>query len=96
MLELRPRCEHCNTPLPYDAINAMICTFECTYCETCALEVFENVCPNCTGGFSPRPIRPKKHLEKHPPSNKVIYKPKDLNLTAASITIYKNIPPHER
>jgi uncharacterized protein len=57
-LELRPTCEHCNKALPPEAGEAMICSFECTFCRTCVEQVLENVCPNCGGGFSPRPIRP--------------------------------------
>ncbi|WP_231961661.1 DUF1272 domain-containing protein [Urechidicola croceus] len=38
MLEIRPSCEQCNKDLPYDSEDAMICTFECTYCEECATE----------------------------------------------------------
>src|SRR5262245_44075356 len=57
-LELRPTCEHCNKALPPEADDAMICSFECTFCKTCVEEMLDNVCPNCGGGFSPRPIRP--------------------------------------
>lgn len=35
MLELRPSCEHCNTPLPPDSTEARICSFECTFCAAC-------------------------------------------------------------
>ena len=62
MLELRPTCEHCNKPLPPDSTEAMICTFECTFCRSCVTDVLGNVCPNCGGGFSPRPIRPARNL----------------------------------
>jgi hypothetical protein len=61
MLELRPTCENCNTPLPPDSPYAMICTFECTFCRCCAEQVLGNVCPNCGGGFCPRPVRPKNN-----------------------------------
>lgn len=30
MPELRPRCEHCNHPVPTHSTDAMICSFECT------------------------------------------------------------------
>lgn len=33
MLELRPACEYCNKTMPHDA---MICSFESTFCGTCA------------------------------------------------------------
>ncbi len=60
MLELRPICENCGVALPPDSSEARICTFECTFCRSCVDDVLENVCPNCGGGFCPRPIRPKK------------------------------------
>lgn len=58
MLELRPLCEHCATALPPSSTDARICSFECTFCARCVGELLANVCPNCGGGFSPRPIRP--------------------------------------
>ena len=51
MLELRPSCEHCDKDLPPAARDAVICTFECTFCRDCAHRLFANVCPNCGGGF---------------------------------------------
>jgi uncharacterized protein len=59
-LELRPNCEYCDTDLPPDSLEARICTFECTFCATCVEERLANVCPNCGGGFAPRPIRPQQ------------------------------------
>ena len=58
MLELRPTCEHCNRALPPSSTEAMICSYECTFCRDCVATVLGNVCPNCGGGFAPRPIRP--------------------------------------
>ncbi len=78
MLELRPNCENCNKALPFDADDAMICTFECTFCSDCVEGVLQEVCPNCGGGFTKRPIRPKALLEKYPVSQKEVYKPVDL------------------
>ena len=60
MLELRPNCECCDCDLQPKAANAMICTYECTFCANCVNNVLSNVCPNCGGGFVPRPIRPLK------------------------------------
>nr|WP_321244872.1 DUF1272 domain-containing protein [uncultured Psychroserpens sp.] len=77
MLQIRPTCEHCNTNLPYDSKEAMICTFECTFCKDC-VALLKEVCPNCGGDFTDRPIRPKHHLDKHPASEKVVFKPVDL------------------
>ena len=78
MLEIRPTCEHCNKALPNHSTEAVICTFECTYCKACAETVFKSVCPNCGGNFSPRPIRPENLLKKYPVSTTIVHKPKDL------------------
>ena len=68
MLELRPNCECCDKDLPPDSAEAMICTYECTFCRDCVSEVLHGACPNCGGGFVARPVRPPNMLEKHPPS----------------------------
>lgn len=59
MLEIRPNCECCDKDLAADSTAAMICSYECTFCVNCVNDTLENVCPNCGGGFVPRPIRPK-------------------------------------
>ncbi|MGY8868872.1 MAG: DUF1272 domain-containing protein [Pseudomonadales bacterium] len=68
MLILKPNCECCDVDLPPESKNARVCSFECTFCNDCADVKFDGVCPNCGGGFAQRPIRPTKHLEKHPAS----------------------------
>jgi len=78
MLEIRPTCEHCKKKLSFDSDEAMICTFECTYCKECVETILQHVCPNCGGGFEKRPIRPKQLLEKYPVSTTIVYKPVDL------------------
>ncbi len=78
MLQIRPTCEHCNKALPFDAEDAMICTFECTFCKDCVDNLLNQVCPNCGGSFEKRPIRPKQLLKKYPVSNTIIHKPVDL------------------
>lgn len=67
MLELRPGCERCGKALPPEAEDAMICSFECTFCRECVEAVLKNVCPNCGGNLQPRPVRPAHLLEKYPP-----------------------------
>jgi uncharacterized protein len=57
-LELRPNCEWCDVDLPPSSLEARICTYECTFCADCVDEHLMDVCPNCGGGFTPRPIRP--------------------------------------
>ena len=78
MLEIRPTCEHCNKPLPYNSKEALICTFECTFCSACEAQVLEHVCPNCGGGFEKRPIRPEALLKKYPVTTTVTHKPVNL------------------
>lgn len=68
MLELRPNCECCDRDLPPDSPEARICTFECTFCASCVATVLGDECPNCGGGFGPRPIRPADKLARHPAS----------------------------
>jgi hypothetical protein len=75
MLELRPNCECCNKDLPPDAADAMICTYECTFCRDCVDTHLKGICPNCGGNLVPRPIRPANKLAKDPPSTKRIFKP---------------------
>lgn len=102
MLELRPTCEHCNKALPPSSLDARICTFECTFCSTCVTDVLGNVCPNCGGGFVPRPIRPARnwkgdnYLGKYPASTTVTQRPvvaADHDAFAVSI---KTLPPEQR
>ena len=102
MLELRPTCEHCNKPLPPDSIEARICSYECTFCATCVDTILNDVCPNCGGGFAPRPIRPSRSwkgdnsLDRHPASTKVKHRPADLASHAQFAAPIKSIPPHKR
>ncbi|MDM3870961.1 DUF1272 domain-containing protein [Porticoccus sp. W117] len=68
MLKLKPECERCQKSLPPDSREAMICSFECTFCRDCVEGELAGVCPNCGGGFELRPVRPKSLLEKYPPT----------------------------
>lgn len=74
MLELRPNCECCDRDLPVDAADAMICTFECTFCADCVEQRFAGVCPNCGGNFTRRPVRPAELLDKYPASTQRVLK----------------------
>ena len=61
MLEMRPNCERCGRDLPADTADALICSFECTFCTACAQSPLAGVCPNCGGVLERRPARtPKK------------------------------------
>ncbi|WP_390592306.1 DUF1272 domain-containing protein [Simiduia litorea] len=74
MLQLRPNCEACDKDLPPASDDALICTFECTFCKRCAVEKFRCICPNCGGNLVERPIRPVEALKANPASSKRIFK----------------------
>ena len=101
MLELRPCCEHCAKLLPPESGEAMICTFECTFCSAC-VELLNNICPNCGGGFVPRPVRPVtnwhngNYLGDCPATSKVTHKPVDFEAHAKLCEAVGNLPPHSR
>ena len=75
MLQLRPNCECCNRDLPPESEDARICSFECTFCRTCAEEVLKSRCPNCGGELLRRPRRPAEKLAKFPASTERVFKP---------------------
>ncbi|MFT3799793.1 MAG: DUF1272 domain-containing protein [Burkholderiaceae bacterium] len=70
MLELRPNCECCDKDLPPDAPDARICSFECTFCASCADTRLGGACPNCGGELVGRPRRPAAKLAKFPASSR--------------------------
>jgi hypothetical protein len=102
VLELRPTCENCNKPLPPASTEARICSYECTFCANCVDTVLNNVCPNCGGGFVPRPIRPlnnwkgDNYLGKDPGGTKVRHRPVDPAAHAQFAAALRNIPPEKR
>ncbi len=75
MLQLRPNCECCNADLPPDSQDARICSFECTFCATCANTILSGKCPNCGGELVVRPRRSATELAKHPASTQRVFKP---------------------
>jgi hypothetical protein len=75
MLELRPSCECCDSDLPPSSTDAFICSFECTFCATCAESKFGFKCPNCGGALVRRPSRSAALLMQYPASTKRIFKP---------------------
>jgi hypothetical protein len=102
MLELRPSCENCSKPLPPDSVEARICSYECTFCADCVDNILSNVCPNCGGGFVPRPVRPAKnwrsdnYLGKDPASIKIKHKPVNADAHKEFSAAIKNISPENR
>ena len=101
-LELRPNCELCDKDLPADAAEARICSYECTFCAECVETKLHDVCPNCGGGFAPRPIRPAGEwrlglsLAKRPPSTKRVRPSHDLASIAALSARLRDVPPGRR
>ena len=102
MLELRPTCENCNVPLPPESTVARICSFECTFCAACVEGVLGNVCPNCGGGFAPRPIRPATNwkggncLATHPPTATTRHRPVDAHEHARFAETIRATAPEKR
>lgn len=101
-LEMRPNCECCDRDLPPSSTEARICSFECTFCAGCVEAVLMNVCPNCGGGFEPRPIRPAIEwrpgisVAKRPPSDKRVHLSVTRQEIAGLAARLKNIPPEKR
>ena len=101
-LELRPNCEYCDKDLPPDSPGARICSYECTFCAECVDTVLFNVCPNCGGGFVPRPIRPATEwrsgvsVRKQPPSAKRVHLKHPREDIAAHSRRIRDIPPEKR
>lgn len=55
MLKMKPHCEKCQATTPPAGL-AHICSFECTFCESCTTAL-RHVCPNCQGNLVERPRR---------------------------------------
>jgi hypothetical protein len=104
VLEIRPNCELCDKDLPPQATDARICTYECTYCADCAEKTLKNVCPTCGGGFSRRPIRPRKSwrpelnlgLVNHPASDTRVHTKFTMDDINAHVARIKDIAPEDR
>jgi hypothetical protein len=102
MLGLRPSCEHCAKALPPASLEARICSYECTFCATCVENVLGNVCPNCGGGFTARPVRPARnwrgdnYLGKDPAGTRVRHRPVDIVGHASFSASIRRLGPNER
>jgi hypothetical protein len=101
MLELRTVCENCEKHLPNECDEAMICSFECTFCQSCVDDILSNVCPNCGGGFEKRPTRPHdcftdNCIDNYPVSERKIVRP--INFDSLQILRYhfQDINPRKR
>jgi hypothetical protein len=101
-LALRPNCEWCDKDLPPEALDARICSYECTFCAACVEHRLHDVCPNCGGGFVPRPIRPAREwrpnlsVAQRPPSTTRVH----LSYSEADVTAFserlRGIPAAQR
>jgi hypothetical protein len=101
-LQLRPNCECCDKDLPPNSTDAHICSYECTFCADCVETRLHNVCPNCGGGFAPRPIRPAREwrpglsVGKQPASAKRVHLSFSDDDIAAHSARIAGIPPDDR
>ena len=93
MLEIRQCCENCGKSLPNDSNEAMICSYECTFCFHCVENLLENVCPNCGGGFEKRPTRPHAQLASYPVRTDKVLNPVQFS---KFYVLNKDIDPRER
>jgi hypothetical protein len=101
-LQFRPNCEYCDKDLPPHATEARICSYECTFCADCVDTKLFNVCPNCGGGFVPRPIRPATErrpglcLAKRPASTERVHLSCAPEEVARFAMMVRDIPPEKR
>ena len=82
MLLLKPNCECCDKDLPPESTEARMCSFECTFCSSCADSVLDGKCPNCGGELVQRPRRPANKLVEFPASTERVLKPDGCNNAA--------------
>lgn len=101
-LELRPNCEWCDVDLVPSSLDARICSYECTFCARCVATHLANVCPNCGGGFVPRPVRPVREwrpglsLAKRPASTTRVHLSYDEDELLAFLEQVRDLPPEVR
>ena len=101
-LQIRPNCEYCDRDLPPNSLEARICSYECTFCADCVEKRLFNVCPNCGGGFAPRPIRPSREWRpgistaRQPPSDKRVHLKYSQDDVAAYSARIKTVAPEAR
>ena len=101
-LELRPNCEYCDKDLAPSSTEALICSYECTYCSDCTNNKLNNVCPNCGGGLAPRPIRPSKEwrtglcVSKQPASEKRVHLKRSQDEVEEIVAKAKGVKPEDR
>ena len=99
---MRPNCEKCGSALPPGSAQALICSYECTFCADCVERHLMNVCPNCGGGFAPRPIRPRRPwregagLVSHPPDSRRHSLRYSMEQVLELVQTLRDVPPEDR
>lgn len=100
-MDMRPNCERCDVDLPPSSVDAHVCTYECTFCTACVTRL-SNVCPNCGGGFAPRPVRPAREwrpglsVALRPGSTVRVHTPYTEAELDEFVSRVKDVPPAER
>ncbi|KEI71899.1 alginate lyase [Endozoicomonas elysicola] len=61
MMKMKKHCQQCQAKTD-EADLAFICSFECTFCSTCA-DHQDFICPNCNGELLQRPRRTRTPLD---------------------------------
>jgi hypothetical protein len=57
MLKMTEKCERCGVELRENSLEAMICSFVCTFCKACADDALNGRCPKCGGELIRRLVR---------------------------------------
>ena len=70
-----PTANACYKDLPPEALDARICSFECTFCVACSDGPLGGKCANCGGEFVRRPRRPAGKLAKSPAFTTRVFEP---------------------
>lgn len=96
MLKIKPNCESCGIDLAPNSTEAMICSFECTFCIRCVNNLLHNTCPNCGGGFERRPIRTEDSLKAYPASSEKPDIGVDNDQHLEFLRTYRGLPPERR
>ncbi|MCC0005906.1 MAG: DUF1272 domain-containing protein [Methylobacteriaceae bacterium] len=83
MLELRPNCECCDRDLPPDSRDALICSFECTWCSGLCADQARHALSNCGGELAARPCGPaESKLAQYPASTTRKHRPEKCGAAA--------------
>ena len=89
MLVLKPNCECCDKDLPPDSTEAMICSFECTFCTDCMTRYFNFRCPNCDGDVSARPTRVGEAVMANPASEQRVSSDYELHIVRGNKSVVR-------